>query len=67
MLALLELLKQKRIAVSAVDGALKVKAPKGAMTEEVDRLLKLHKQELLDFLVRKSAQNGEDEIVPITA
>jgi len=69
MLVLLELLKEKRIAVSAVDGSLRVKAPKGAMTAEIDGLLKRHKDELLEFLVRKSSsqQPADDTaaLVPV--
>ncbi|HEV7919902.1 MAG TPA: amino acid adenylation domain-containing protein [Thermoanaerobaculia bacterium] len=68
MLALLELLKERRIAVSAVDGALRVKAPKGAVDAEIDRLLKRHKEELLEFLVRKSSQQAGDDtagLVPV--
>ncbi|HEX9986362.1 MAG TPA: amino acid adenylation domain-containing protein [Thermoanaerobaculia bacterium] len=68
MLNLLELLKERKIVVSAVDGVLKVKAPKGAINAEVDGLLKLHKQELLEFLVRKSAQRAGDDgaaLVPV--
>ena len=69
MLALLDLLKERKIAVSAVDGALRVKAPKGAIDAEVDRLLKQHKHELVEFLVRRSAQTAGDDgaaLVPVT-
>src|SRR5436309_10839041 len=65
MLELLDLLKERRIAVSAVDGKLRVKAPKGAMDERVDSLLKQHKSELVDFLVRKSAHEDVAPIVPV--
>jgi amino acid adenylation domain-containing protein/non-ribosomal peptide synthase protein (TIGR01720 family) len=69
MLALLDLLKERKIAVSAVDGALRVKAPKGAIDAEVDRLLKQHKHELVEFLVRRSAQSVADDgvaLAPVT-
>ncbi|HEX7154407.1 MAG TPA: amino acid adenylation domain-containing protein [Thermoanaerobaculia bacterium] len=68
MLNLLELLKERKIVVSAVDGVLKVKAPKGAINAEVDGLLKRHKQELLEFLVRKSSQRADEDgaaLVPV--
>ncbi len=55
MIELLKQLEQKNIRIEAVDGALKVKAPKGAMTPDLATAIKTNKDKLLHFLERRQA------------
>lgn len=47
---LLQLLNQQNIKVFIREGKLQIKAPKGAMTEEIDVALKANKEQLIQYL-----------------
>jgi len=63
--ALINQVHAKGIKLWQENGQLKLKAPKGTLTEDVREQLIAHKQDLIEFLTQVSATNNIPSIVPI--
>ncbi|MFT5760474.1 MAG: amino acid adenylation domain-containing protein, partial [Alteromonadaceae bacterium] len=56
---LFSVLKDRKISINVVDGKLKIRAPRGAIDKDLDKLLKENRKELLSELQNRSKKNTE--------